>query len=413
MSVIPFRIVIGPRSDDGGFPVRASVADIHVEGSLDLPDHLVTLGERLLAPNALLRLDNPEVIGRQLGRALFTPRLRGLLLEQARGAAQGRARLQLQLQIGVPELAALPWEWLTIGGSRPWTPALRDDYTLVRVGRQARPSAPIVVDGPLRILAVAGSDQRAQLELLAETLDPLIRDRQIAFDPLPDASLRTIQQALAARQYHILHVAGTVMLTPEQDLGVTLKSDVNGFDLADLLADYPTLRRVTLTGGLGDSFHISAAPALLGAILTTEQIPAALAFSWTLPPESSAQASAVLYDALSDGGPLDLAVAASRRTLQEADEPAWGALQVRMLPGADQLFVLRPAPGAMSQNSLRRLLPPALAIVAKEDEDRGERHEAERHQHPRRIALGQPPAKIDGDHDAADQTGKKEDRSKK
>ncbi|GAB4126529.1 MAG: hypothetical protein OHK0050_39460 [Roseiflexaceae bacterium] len=360
---VPFRIAIGPRQEPGPFPVRVKYADQEFDTQIELSDDLLALGQSLLAAYATVVLADPEAIGKQLGRALFIPRLRGALLEQARLAAQTGARLQLQLQIGVPELAALPWEWLTLAGSRPWVPALREDYTLIRIGRQAIPAAPIVVEGPLQLLAIAGAGQTAQLDALQAALDGPLREQRIVLDLISNASLLDLREALDAQQYHILHIAAAISISPDQELMVALGRGCEAFDLAELLANYPTLRLVTLSGAQGDGLHASATPALLGAILMTEQIPAAVTIGWDLAPESSARALAMLYDGLAAEAPLDLAATAGRRVLQQEGEAGWGALQVRSLPGADQLFVLRPARPTATQFEARRILPYAIAAL--------------------------------------------------
>ncbi len=361
MSVLPFQITISPQSSPGVFPVYSSAGGIEANSLLELPDALLLQGEELLEPYASLPMKDLAAIGRQLGRALFTPRLRGLLLEQARAAAQVNARVQIQLQINIPELAALPWEWLAIGTGRPWVPGLRTDYTIVRIGRRTRPSAPIVVEGPLRILAAAGPGQRAQLDALAESLADAIRSRLISLELLPDTDLDEISQTLAQRQFHVLHLCGSTALTPAQRMTIAIGRGIDGFDLADLLAEQQTLRLITLTGSSGDGTQLSAAPALFGAVLMTEQIPAAITLSANLAAGAIARFAGVLYEELADGTSPDLAVSLGRRTLAESGEQCWGAPQLRSLPGADQLFSFRPAP--RSKITPQRLLPIAIAAA--------------------------------------------------
>jgi peptidoglycan/xylan/chitin deacetylase (PgdA/CDA1 family) len=359
-TVIPLRIVIGPRSDEGLFPVRVSAGDEVLDAELTLPEALLEIGERLLAPHAHVAAGSVETIGRQLGRALFTPRLRGLLLEQAKVAAQERARLQIQLQIAVPEVAALPWEWLSIGASRPWVPALRDDYTLVRVGRQARPAAPISVTGPLRILAVGGAGQRAQLDALEDTMTDLVRDRRVVLRLLPDTDQDEIERMLSREQFHVLHCAVPAELTADERLVLRLGRGIEGFDLADLLAEHPTLRLVMLMGGEGDGSELSAVTPLMGAVLMGNHVPAAVTLASSLSADAAAAFAAVCYDDLAAGDPLDLAVTSARRMLAESEPGAWGMPQLRMLPGAEHLFVFRNAKPAPNP---RRLLPFAIAAA--------------------------------------------------
>ena len=361
--VVPFNIQIGARGERGLFPVHAVAGESHADATLDLPEELILFGEDLLRPGTVLPAEDFEAIGRILGRALFTPRLRGLLLEQARAAAQHQARLQIQLQVGVPELAALPWEWMAIGSGKPWIPALREEYTLVRVGRQATPAAPIVVPGPLRILAAGGIGQRAQLDALSAALRPATREGLIALDTLPDASLRSLSRALASKQYHILHLAAPASLTDDEQLVLELGQQIDSFDLADLLGDHPTLRLVLLAGDQGDSRSLCSAPALLGAVLMGDSLPAAISYSAPLPADVAAHFAGSVYAELADGAPLDLAVTVGRRALIAVGAVAWGGPQLRVLPGANQLFVFRPGSVSAATGLRRFLLPGLLALV--------------------------------------------------
>jgi peptidoglycan/xylan/chitin deacetylase (PgdA/CDA1 family) len=365
---LTLRIMIGPRGEDGTFPVRASAGEAQADSALALPEELVQLGEDLLRPGVQIPALELAGIGRLLGRGLFTPRLRGMLLEQARAAAQQQARLQIQLQINVPELAALPWEWLAIGTGKPWVPALREEYTLVRIGRRARPAAPIVVEGPLRILAVGGAASGEQLAALRAALRPAIRDRLVALEVLDAPSIRDISRALARTQYHILHIAAPIELRSDERLILELGHTVEGFDLADILAEHPTMRLVALTGAASVAPQLCAAPALMGAVLMTDEIPAAMAFGTQISAEAGAQFCAALYEELADGAPLDLAATSARQALADAGEANWGAAQLRLLSGADTLFSFRaPAARLPGLQSLpidpRRLVIPGLIVA--------------------------------------------------
>jgi peptidoglycan/xylan/chitin deacetylase (PgdA/CDA1 family) len=220
-----------------------------------------------------------------------------------------------------------------------------------------------VVEGPLQLLAIAGAGQTAQLDALQAALDGPLREQRVVLDLISNASLLDLREALDAQQYHILHIAAAISISPDQQLMVAIGRGCEAFDLAELLANYPTLRLVTLSGAQGNGLHASAIPALLGAILMTEQIPATATIGWDLAAESSARALATLYDGLAAEAPLDLAATAGRRALQQAGEAGWGALQVRSLPGADQLFVFRPARPTPTQFEARRILPYAIAAL--------------------------------------------------
>src|SRR5215216_4443478 len=100
--IVPFQISIGPRTLGESYPVRASCERTEIASELRLSGQLLTFAERLVQPGAAVALGDSAVFGRSIGRALFQPPLRQLLLESAKAAARRQSRLQLQLKIGPP-----------------------------------------------------------------------------------------------------------------------------------------------------------------------------------------------------------------------------------------------------------------------------------------------------------------------
>ena len=78
------HIVIGPRLTSGAYAVRATADQAEVWTELALPQPLPSLVDQLLC--GATTLHEPLVVGRALGRALFEPPLRDLLLRSARAA---------------------------------------------------------------------------------------------------------------------------------------------------------------------------------------------------------------------------------------------------------------------------------------------------------------------------------------
>jgi peptidoglycan-N-acetylglucosamine deacetylase len=338
--VIPFQIAIGPRTAGGAYPVRAATRGAETTTELELPTALLTLADRLLQPGVRLRLDDALALGRALGVALLAPPLRDLLLRSARGAARDGGRLQVQFQIAAIELAALPWEWVTVGAARPWSPALRDDYALVRVGRQAQPAPPVAVAGPLRVLAVASYGEALQLETLHAALMPAVHDGRIELRLLPDTTPQALELALSADVPHVLHCAAPVGFMPNGVPQLLIGHGLAAFDLAVLAAESLDLRLVTLTGPQGDASAVCAASPLLATTLLGDELPAVIAFGASLPASAAAHFAATCYSQLAEGTPVDLAVTTGRCALaQHSGGRGWGFPQLRLLPDGEQLFV--------------------------------------------------------------------------
>jgi peptidoglycan/xylan/chitin deacetylase (PgdA/CDA1 family) len=336
---LPFHIAIGPRGSDGVYAVRATTKGGETTTELELPEALLALANRLLQPGIRLPLGDAPALGQALGRALLAPPLRDMLLRSARAAAQSGDRLQVQLQIATPELAALPWEWMALGAARPWSPALRDDYALVRVGRSMPAPSPVAVAGALRILAIGSLGEELQLESLHAALAPAVHNGQVELRLLRDATPHTLEIALGSDTPHVLHCAAPIGFAANGAPHLLLGRGLAAFDLAALAAEARELRLVTLAGQQGDAAAVSAAPALMAALLVGEELPAVIAFGGPLPAPLTARFAAACYARLTEGAPVDLAVTAGRSALAEhANSRGWGFPQLRLLPGGEQLF---------------------------------------------------------------------------
>jgi peptidoglycan/xylan/chitin deacetylase (PgdA/CDA1 family) len=337
--VIPFHIAIGPRGSDGVYTVRATMREAETTTELELPEALQALAARLLQPGVRLPLGDAPALGQALGRALFAPPLRDMLLRSARGAAQSGARLQVQLQIAAPELALLPLEWITLGAAPSWSPALRDDYALVRVGRAVPPPPAVGIAGGLRVLAIASAGEELQLEALHAALVPAIHNGQVELRLLRDATSQALEIALRSDTPHILHCAAPIGFAANGAPHLLLGRGLAALDLAALVAEAREVRLVTLVGTQGDAAALSAAPPLMAALLVGEALPAAIAFGGSLPAPMTARFAAACYARLAEGVPVDLAVTRGRSALAEyTTGRGWGFPQLRLLPGAEQIF---------------------------------------------------------------------------
>ncbi|GIW00213.1 polysaccharide deacetylase family protein [Roseiflexus sp.] len=360
MPVVVFHIAIGPLDDDGRCPVRARVNGRAAVSELHLAGSLFDLGHQALHAGAQ-RIANIPDVGRALGRALFTLPIRTLLLDAARSAAADGARLQVRLQINTPELAALPWEYLSLGSTHVWTPALRADYALVRAGRCVSPPQSLPLREPLRVLAIASPGNAHCLDALERALTPGIRAARIDLRSVPDASPSTLQRALVEEMPHVLHLAARVVLTPDRRLELDLSGALDAGDLVDLLADAANLRLATLTGGEGDRRALDIAPMLCAALLIDERLPATIAFGTPLPADHAAQFAALCYDQLAMGAPVDLAVTVGRAALARIGD-LWGAPVLRVAPDTGVLFQPLPRRAARPRSANRPL--PFVAATA-------------------------------------------------
>ncbi|MEI6181261.1 MAG: polysaccharide deacetylase, partial [Chloroflexales bacterium] len=311
-AVIPFQISVSGRSS-AGYGLRATGAGRVVEARLQLP----------ALPS------DPAALGLALGQALFPVPVRQLLIELAHEADEADARLQIQLSVTPSELAALPWEWATLGGATPWSPAVRDDYALVRVGRSvSRPGPALTVTGPLRLLVACAPGPAARAAgPLGHALAVPVQAGSLVIDLLRDADPAALREALSEELCHALHlVVGDATGT-----GITARLRLGrGLDaagLATLLEGYPDLRLLTLAADPGA--ETGALAALAAAVHDTLGI--AVVTLGDLPHVEAGTFSGACYAAIAAGTPVDLAVTDGRAAL-EASGGAWGEPRLWLMP---------------------------------------------------------------------------------
>ncbi len=338
--LVPFQIAVGPRVQDGVYTLRAVAPQREVRAELALPPALIEQALRSIQPDAAA-----SDLGRQLGQTLFAPPVRELLLATARNAGQRGARLQLQLQIAPPEVAALPWEWLSLGASTPWRPAIRDDYALVRVSRRNGQAAPLPVTGPLRVLVAAARGEEPQADALEAALADELPAAALEIAVVRNATPQSLESALRRFRPHILHLAAPAAQTTRGVPRLLLGAGLEAYDLMAMLEGAPEVRLIVLAGSLGDTGRATNTIPLLATALLSETVPATIAFAGGLPPRPAARFAAACYRALAAGAPVDLAVTAGRRALAEG-ERGWGLPQLRLAPGCEHLFTFRQGRGA-------------------------------------------------------------------
>ncbi len=320
--IIPFQIVIGGRGPGGACGLRATAAGRSAEASIEIP-----------AP-----ADDPAAYGVALGQAVFGPAVRQLLLDVARGADEAGARIQIQLR-ATPDLVGLPWEWMCLGSQTLWQPAIRDDYTLVRVAQGVRPPPALVVASPLRLLIAAAPGCGPAADALGAALAGEVRARRLIVDRLRDADPAGLAEALAEEPCHLLHLIAPA--TPGMSGGparaalprLRLGRSLDAQALAGILEDQPDLRMVTLCGDGPDSAEPLAA---LAAALHTACGLATLAVG-LLDGTHEADFCAACYAMVAAGEPVDLAVTAGRAGLAEFGG-LWGAPQLMIAAGGETLF---------------------------------------------------------------------------
>ncbi len=342
MNVIPFHISIGSE-DDVTFALYVSTPSKTFATPVSIPDEIIQLGVRLLQPNHIEPLGDAAALGRTLGGILFPAVVRDLLISSAREAHSENGRLQIQLQIAVPELAALPWEWAVIEGTRAWAPSVNEDYGVVRLSSVVEPAPPIGVDGPLQVLICVSPNQKSEYSAIHTLLQAEIAEQRINIHVTEVHGLADIRTALSRDIYHVVHFIGDVSLNEEQYMNITFGAPIDVFELQEVLSEYTDIGLVCVTCSGIEEPQIRAIPQIFAALLLSRTINAAITFSGISTPDIIMRFAATCYNAIIDDIPLDLAVTRGRRALTSGRrDTSWGLPQLRIVPGTERLFLFEP-----------------------------------------------------------------------
>lgn len=342
MHVVPFHISIGSE-DNVTFALYISTPTKTFATPVTIPDEIIQLGIRLLQPHNMEPLGDAGALGRTLGGILFPAVVRDLLISSAREANTENGRIQIQLQIAVPELAALPWEWAVIEGTRSWAPSVNEDYGVVRLSSVTEPAPPIGVDGPLQVLMCVPPNQKSEYSAIHTLLQNEIAEQRIHITIVEIHGLADLNNALSRDVYHVVHLVGDVTLNHEQYMNITFGTEIDVFELQEVLSTYSDIGLVCVTCGGLEEPQIRAIPQIFAALLLSRTINAAITFSGVSSPDIIVRFAATCYNAIIDDIPLDLAVTRGRRALTSGRrDTSWGLPQLRIVPGTDRLFLFEP-----------------------------------------------------------------------
>lgn len=329
-------LYIGPRTAQGDFPIQVSAAGEVTHARLVFPERLLMRTASLLRPGESFAASDEAVFGMYLDQKLFPPAVRALLLRAIVQARTTSRPLQIHVQIDPPELAMFPWEWLTVPGTSPWSPALHNDYGLVRVASMLPPThvSPPTTSRPpmLRLLLAAAHAEDATLLALRAALHAS-PGPQMQSELLLTPSAQSLRRAIEQYRPTVLHLIAPLELDAAGQPWVLVAPNdprsgawerLDAAALAGLLRGSATMPLVVLNA-IGQPGMLNAAGPRLALNLVAQGIPVAVAFHSILTPETSTQFTQVFYTALAEGTVVEAAMVAGRRTLAaEAAQTAWG-----------------------------------------------------------------------------------------
>ncbi|TQM57471.1 CHAT domain-containing protein [Humibacillus xanthopallidus] len=317
-------------------------------------------GERRLKPGTPAP-PSPKEFGADLFRALFNEKALAILRTSQYVAAKRQRGLRLRIRFAdATALANLPWE-LLYDPERHWYPCQLSRFPTLRFVDLPEPVLPLQVTGPLRMLVVISSpvdlpplEVEREWTLLRDELDPLVRSGRLELERLPVASLEDVRETLMHRDFHIFHYighGGSDEDTGEGHLAFTgpdgRQRRVSGSQLGVMLSNSP-IRLAVLNSCEGG--HVSDVdPYASTAIALVEQgIPAVVAMQFQITDTAATAFSRTLYDAVTAGRPVDLAVTLARQAVLAASEAEWATpvLYLRAVDGVLFDLAAPPEPAA-------------------------------------------------------------------
>jgi len=297
-------------------------------------------------------------IGQVLFEALFSREIYGAYRASRAAASQSGQRLRLVLQLGAPELAALPWEMLFDPENETYL--CRTEPLVRRISAPVLHDSTLQVEPPLRVLGIVadpadlpslnGPTERRNLE---RALAPKIAAGRIELVWAERATWEGVHQALLDGPWHVIHFIGHGEFNVQADEGHLILLDEQGNSdaieanrLADLFsAAYPTPRLVVLNScssgesGVGDLFSSTATALVRGGIH------AVIAMQFAISDGAAIAFAHGFYSALATGRNVDEAARNGRIAIRGA---ARGTLEwitpVLYIPrGSTQLFSVPPS----------------------------------------------------------------------
>src|SRR4051794_1995063 len=220
------ELEIGPGSQPGRYQVRVLSSPVDGGQREEFPLDVETLmsGRAHLEASILAsavgvrrvvsQADQPiRGIGQHLFESIFTRSVHRVYRASLGVAQQRGDRLGIVLRFAAPELGALPWEALFDSERQSYL--CRQEPMVRRIPGLYHLRAPLQVDPPLRVLALASSprglpllDTERERGNLDDALGELTAAGLVEVTWVEPATWRGVHQALLAGRWHVVHFIG-------------------------------------------------------------------------------------------------------------------------------------------------------------------------------------------------------------
>jgi len=299
---------------------------------LKLRQMLDRIEERVIIPKPQLDETTHIELGKMLYNTLFSGEL-GNYFNKRFYEAQGKnygLRISMQFSDDVPEIAALPWEYLHNGQDFL---VMKRSFLLSRLPTGVMKTKSHPLDSILRMLVIISSpddpsisplNTEKEQEIILEALDKLQRDQKIIVDFTEDATFENIQEYLNEQNYHIVHFAGHGINTDGEGYLVFETEDrkarrINNNRIANLFSDIG-IRLVVLSSCQSAKGSNKEAFRDLASMLSKRGIPAVVAMQYPLLDEVATKFAQIFYRTIASGKSIDVALTEARIAMKNCEK---------------------------------------------------------------------------------------------
>ena len=361
--------IVGP---PGAYAVRvlaspagqASAAFVNPFTPIELARFINAVGPPRVASRRLVpvegRVTEVRAYGQRLADALFVGDVGTTFRESLAACVLDGSELRIRLRLeAVPDLDALPWEYLYDSGLERFL-TLSKKTPVVRVLPSADPPPPVVVTPPLRVLvmissppALARLDVEREERLLRLTTEDLVDSGLLELVVVTEATLANLQRTLLqdVHVFHFIGHGGFDESTQEGVLALEREGDgaahfVGGARLGTLLHDARCLQLAVLNACEGARTSSRDAFSGVAQALVRQGLPAVVAMQSEISDRAALDFSHQFYWFLTQGLGIEATLCEVRKAMAVSDRSRTGVPHSEASSETGQPFTVTRPPSA-------------------------------------------------------------------
>ncbi|MEP7285581.1 MAG: CHAT domain-containing protein [Chloroflexota bacterium] len=363
----------------GDSPVGSVSAEVANPFTTDQIAQVISLLDGSVQVARAERNQTIRAFGELLFNTVFAGQIYAAYLASQERAGKAGLRIRLSLE-DAGTLENLPWELLR--DPRNDYLALSRQTPVIRYPRVLTVRPLVAVSLPLRVLVLIASpsdqqklDVEAEWRALQESTADLRSRGLLELERVDNAQLVTLQRALReGTDYQVFHFIGHAAFDEHSQTGMlaftnpqsNLTVPVSGEALARELSEENSIRLVVLNACQGARQNITDPFAGIASSIVARGIPAVVAMQFEITDEASRIFSQEFYRALSEGYPIEAAVAEARRSISSTlNNFEWATPVLNLRAASGILFPHRGGAGErVSTGGLREAIrtPRGIAL---------------------------------------------------